>query len=94
MITFDLCLGILCTAQPMLLLIIIFIIKKSGIWRVNWFGRFRNSRREVFDVKFYECASTPKNLLTLGYDISTLTFCAMFLIYDLDLIFFLTELVL
>jgi NADH:ubiquinone oxidoreductase subunit 3 (subunit A) len=42
-------------------------------------------------VRFFECAAYARLLGQLRYDLQVLALCAVFLLYDVDLVFFLAE---
>jgi NADH:ubiquinone oxidoreductase subunit 3 (subunit A) len=49
------------------------------------------ARQRGRGVRFFECGAVPRLIGSLRYSAPVLTFCALFLIYDIDLLFFLTE---
>jgi NADH:ubiquinone oxidoreductase subunit 3 (subunit A) len=48
-------------------------------------------RQRLRNVRFFECAAVPRLVGTLRYNIQGLAFCGLFLIYDVDLVFFFAE---
>ena len=54
--------------------------------RIKKTGRIKKK-----SVRFFECAVYARLIGHLRYDIQILAFCALFIIYDVDLVFFLAE---
>lgn len=77
--------------QPPVFGFLFFALVRNGIISTHLFSFLKTSRRRLQSVKFFECAAHPRLLNAVQYDIFILSFCVLFILYDVDLIFFFTE---
>jgi NADH:ubiquinone oxidoreductase subunit 3 (subunit A) len=77
--------------QPPIFGFLFFSIVRTGLVGSQLFSFLKTSRRRLKSVKFFECAAYPRLLNAMQYDIFVLSFCILFILYDVDLIFFFTE---
>lgn len=91
MATLDLIVGVLVLVQPPLVLaaLVASTFRRHGIWA----GRLRSpgARNRLRSARFFECAAYPRLTGWLRFSTQGLAFCGLFLLYDLDLVFFFSE---
>jgi NADH:ubiquinone oxidoreductase subunit 3 (subunit A) len=79
--------------QPVFLgLALLGAIRRGLATGILW-SSVNGARAHRKGVRFFECAVRPRQQATFAYELPLLTFCALFILYDADLIFFLPELV-
>ena len=88
---FELALVVLCYAQPPILGFILFMVARPALISRALFLQLRGVRKRQKSVRFFECAVYSRLIGHLRYDLQVLAFCAVFIIYDVDLVFFLAE---
>jgi NADH:ubiquinone oxidoreductase subunit 3 (subunit A) len=91
MFTADLCLNLLVLTQPLLLALLLFMISHQGIFTSNFFFKNLNLRYHSKSIRFFECAAYSRLVGHLRYNIQALSLLAVFIIYDVDLFFFIAE---
>jgi NADH:ubiquinone oxidoreductase subunit 3 (subunit A) len=79
--------------QPSVLAIILASIVYRGLSIAPYFNWFVGSKHRRKGVRFFECAARPRLLALFTYEVPFLTFCALFILYDADLMFFLPEVI-
>jgi NADH:ubiquinone oxidoreductase subunit 3 (subunit A) len=79
--------------QPPIFGFIFFALSRSGVAAKFFFSFLRATRVRYKSVKFFECAVYSRLVNSIQYDIFVLSFCILFILYDVDLIFFFTEVV-
>ena len=93
MFFFDTILIFLSLVQP----ILIGHLALFGLMRVTNFGNFNTNlsgiRSKFLVSRVYECATYSKLSSLFSYSLNTLSVLLVFLIYDIDLIFFFQKLV-
>ena len=87
----DLVIAGIASLQPILLAFIIAATARMGVSLKFFFVNFDGARTRIRAVKFFECASHSRLVASARYDISSLLFCALFIIYDVDLLYFVFE---
>jgi NADH:ubiquinone oxidoreductase subunit 3 (subunit A) len=80
-------------AQPPLVGCVLALLVRRGLGVTPLFSWLSGSRRHRKNVRFFECAARPRLLSFFTYEIPMLAFCALFILYDADLLFFLPEVV-
>ncbi len=78
-------------AQPPFFGFIFFSVTRSGVASRFFFSYLKTTRKRFKSVKFFECAVYSRLLNSIQYDIYVLSFCVLFILYDVDLIFFVAE---
>ena len=91
MLSFEFIITFCVFIQPPVLGILLFVLGRTAISSKFIFSFFKVYKKKLKGVKFFECAVYPRLLNTFQYDIFILSFCLIFILYDLDLIFFFTE---
>lgn len=91
MLDLDFFILIFCYLQPIFLAYIIFNFTKNNIFFYSWFDQLFYIKKKKKSVKFFECAAYVRRLNFFQFDIHYIIFCVIFIIYDIDLIFFLSE---
>ncbi len=91
MLDFDFILLIFCCLQPMLIGYVIFSLTKNSVSLYSWFDQIFFIKKKKKSVKFFECASYSRKLNMYQFDIHYIIFCVIFIVYDIDLVFFLSE---
>lgn len=77
--------------QPPIFGFLFFSLSRSGLASRHLLALLKATRARHKSVKFFECASYARLLNTVQYDVFVLSFCVLFILYDVDLIFFFTE---
>lgn len=75
--------------QPLFLVIIIFISCFSG--GSSTILEYFTNTKKLKNTKYFECATYSQKTIYLRYDIQVLSLATMFIIYDVDLLFFISE---
>ena len=78
-------------AQPPFFGFIFFAVTRSGVASRFFFSFLKTTRKRFKSVKFFECAVYSRLINSVQYDIYVLSFCILFVLYDVDLIFFIGE---
>ncbi len=91
MFTSDLCLLVLVYAQPPILGILLIFALWARLTDTAWLSQQLGIRRRLRSTRFFECAAYSRLIGWLRYGTQGLALCAVFLIYDVDLIFFFAE---
>ncbi len=79
--------------QPPVVAFVLALALKKGLVATPYFSWLVGARRHRKNVRFFECGARPRLLNFFTYEIPFLAFCALFILYDADLLFFLPELV-
>lgn len=87
----DLAVLIFCYFQPPFLGFVLFMIARQGLINKALFSQFRASRKRLKNVRFFECSAYSRLVGGLRYDVQALSFAVVFILYDVDLFFFFTE---
>jgi NADH:ubiquinone oxidoreductase subunit 3 (subunit A) len=82
------CLAIM---QPPIFGFLLFSLGRLGVGSKFFFSHLKSTRRRFKSVKFFECAVYSRLINQAQYDVVTLALCVLFILYDVDLIFFFTE---
>jgi NADH:ubiquinone oxidoreductase subunit 3 (subunit A) len=64
---------------------------RQGLSTTPYFSWLTGARRHRKNARFFECAARPRLLGFFTYEVPLLAFCALFVLYDADLLFFLPE---
>lgn len=91
MLTADFFLNLIVIAQPLLLGLILFLLSRQGIFTGYFFFKNLGLRHHTKSVRFFECAAYSRLVGHLRYNIQALSLLAVFIIYDVDLFFFIAE---
>jgi NADH:ubiquinone oxidoreductase subunit 3 (subunit A) len=78
-------------AQPSVLGLALFVLARPGLlgWAAD--AQLRGVRKRLRAVRFFECAAYARLAGRLRYGLQVLSLCAVFVLYDLDLVFFFAE---
>jgi NADH:ubiquinone oxidoreductase subunit 3 (subunit A) len=79
--------------QPPFIGLLLALAIYRGLSVAPYFSWLVGARRHRKNVRFFECAARPRLLSFFSYEIPFLAFCALFILYDADLLFFLPEVV-
>lgn len=79
--------------QPPIIGLLLALALHKGLVSLPYFSWITGSRRHRKNSRFFECAARPRLLSFFTYEIPMLAFCALFILYDADLIFFLPEII-
>ena len=93
MLTSDLLIVLLVYAQPPLLGLLLAMVIRPALVDAAWFSRYMGARQRFRSTRFFECASYARLTGWLRYGTQSLALCAVFLIYDIDLVFFFAEMI-
>lgn len=91
MLNSEFILATLLLVQPPVFGFIFFSVTRSGVAAKFFFSFFRVTRSRQKSIKFFECAVYSRLVGAIQYDIYVLSFCVLFILYDVDLIFFVAE---
>lgn len=91
MFTPDLCINFLVLVQPLLLGLLLFLISRQGTFTTSFFFKNLGLRHHGKSLRFFECAAYSRLVGHLRYNIQALSLLAVFIIYDVDLFFFIAE---
>ena len=72
---------------------LLFSITKQGLLLKNIFSQIRFARKKFKGARYFECAVYPRLVGKLTYDIQILSFVLLFIIYDVDLLMFYSEVI-
>lgn len=89
----DFCICVILVVQPCLFILLLCFFFKMNIYIFYWFKIGNWLKQKTKTLKFYECAVFSKFSNFYKFDCSYLIFCIMFLFYDIDIIFFISEVV-
>lgn len=87
----DLLIIMFCLLQPPFIGFLLFSITKQGLLSKQIFNHLRFVRKKFKSARYFECASAPRLVGRLSYDIQVLSFVLIFIVYDVDLIMFYSE---
>lgn len=87
----DLYISIVMLFLPFFLFIVMFILFKKSILLFPWLGSFYNEKKKRINLKFFECSSFSKSISYFQYDLHCFIFCFLFILYDVDMVFFISE---
>jgi hypothetical protein len=93
MVTFDFFINLLILTQPLILGLVLFLLAHLGVFTNNFFFKNFGLRNHPKSVRFFECAAYSRLVGHLRYNIQALSLLAVFIIYDVDLFFFIAEVV-
>jgi NADH:ubiquinone oxidoreductase subunit 3 (subunit A) len=93
MLDFDFILSLISYIQPPILTYIIFFFTKNFIFNFSWFEQLSFIKKKKKSIKFFECSVYSRLINYYHYDIHCLIFCILFILYDVDLIFFFSEII-
>jgi len=91
MFNIDLFFIILACLQPFLIGLLVICSFNSFFYNIFFFTIYNNLRSKVINLKLYECATNSRLNSKFIYNIYNLSTCVLFIVYDVDLIFFLAE---
>lgn len=77
--------------QPPVIGLVLASALYRGLSVMPYFSWLIGARRHRKNARFFECAARPRLLSFFTYEIPFLAFCALFILYDADLLFFLPE---
>lgn len=87
----ELCVLVAAYAQPVFVGWALFALTAAGVGAPYLLSRIAGARRRVKASRFFECAVYSRLPGQLKYDTQALGPLVAFLIYDVDLVFFLAE---
>jgi len=93
MLTADLFLNLLTLTQPLLLGLLLFVLSRQGVFTNYFFFKNLGLRNHSKSLRFFECAAYSRLVGHLRYNIQALSLLAVFIIYDVDLFFFIAEVI-
>jgi NADH:ubiquinone oxidoreductase subunit 3 (subunit A) len=79
--------------QPPVLGLVLVLAVRRGLEVAPLFSWITGARRHRKGARFFECAARPRLVGFFSYEVPLLAFCALFILYDADLLFFLPEVV-
>jgi NADH:ubiquinone oxidoreductase subunit 3 (subunit A) len=79
--------------QPLIIGFFMVCALRQGLSTAPYFSWLVGARRHRKNARFFECAARPRLLSLFTYELPFLAFCALFILYDADLLFFLPEIV-
>lgn len=91
MFNFDLFIIILSCTQPFIIGYIVIFSFNSFFYNIFFYSIFNNLRSKTINTKLYECATNSRLNSKFIYKIFNMSTCVLFIVYDVDLIFFLSE---
>ena len=91
MLSLELILAVLLLLQPPIFGFLFFSVARSGLAARFLFSQLKTTRARYKSIKFFECAVYSRLINSIQYDIFVLSFCILFILYDVDLFFFFTE---
>jgi NADH:ubiquinone oxidoreductase subunit 3 (subunit A) len=93
MFTSDLVLNLIVLAQPLILGLALFLLAHQGVLLGSFFSKHSGVRTHPKTLRFFECAAYSRLIGHLRYNLQALSLLAVFVIYDVDLFFFLAEII-
>ena len=81
----------ICYLQPVIISYFIFNMTKNSVFLYSWFEQITFIKKKKKSVKFFECASYSRRFSVFQFDIHYIIFCVIFIVYDVDLVFFISE---
>jgi NADH:ubiquinone oxidoreductase subunit 3 (subunit A) len=78
-------------AQPPVLGFALVSLSWGSLAEGGRLGFLGGARRRPKSIKFFECATYSRAGGRISYDLSTISLALVFILYDLDLIFFFSE---
>lgn len=87
----DLVITICMILQPSIIGLLLFMFTKYALANKFYFSSLKNARKRFKGSRFFECATHPRLLGKLKYDLQVFSFIIVFIVYDVDLLFFLSE---
>ena len=91
MVTGDTILLVIVYTQPFIMGLLVLIASRPRLSVFYWTTRNVSTRHHAKGTRFFECAAYPRLTGWLRYGTQGLALCAVFLLYDLDLVFFFSE---
>lgn len=91
MFNFDLFIIILSCTQPFLIGFIVIFSFNSFFYNTFFYTIYNNLRSKTINFKLYECSTNSRLNSKFIYKIFNLSTCVVFIVYDVDLLFFLAE---
>lgn len=93
MLNSDLGLMLFCFLQPPFVGMLLFSLTRQGLLNRTYLASLRSIRKKAKGARYFECAVYPRLLGQLRYDLQVLSFVLIFILYDVDLLFFFSEVV-
>jgi NADH:ubiquinone oxidoreductase subunit 3 (subunit A) len=91
MLDLEFLIAITMIAQPPFFGFVLFLLSRRGVVSKFFFSFLKTTRRRFKSVKFFECAVYSRLTSSIQYDVFILSFCVLFILYDVDLLFFFAE---
>ena len=82
---------VLSCTQPILICLLLTYSIKEYFYVSNFFKFFSNIRNKQLTTKFYECSTYSKLSGNFSYNIYSISTCVIFIVYDVDVVFFVPE---
>ena len=79
--------------QPTVIAYVIFFFTKNSLFYFSWFEQLSFIKKKKKSIKFFECSVYSRLINYYQYDIHCFMFCVLFILYDVDLIFFFSEVI-
>lgn len=91
MFYYDMFIIILASVQPLIVGFLVIFSIKNYFYSFFFYRYYNAIRVKTITTKLYECSTYSKLTSKYSYSIYTLSSCVMFIVYDVDLIFFFSE---
>lgn len=80
-----------CYLQPPFIGLLLFSLTRQGLLNRTYLTSLRFIRKKAKGARYFECAVYPRLVGRLKYDLQVLSFVLIFVLYDVDLVFFYSE---
>ncbi len=77
--------------QPIFFCFLFFLFFKRGLLYRTLFLQVYSARRRYKTLRFFECAAYARQLSNLQLDLPVLALAVLYVIYDVDVLFFFIE---
>jgi NADH:ubiquinone oxidoreductase subunit 3 (subunit A) len=91
MCLFDTVVLVIVYIQPPVMGVLLALRFRPGLIDTAWWARSLGIRQRQKSTRFFECAAYSRLSGWVRYGTQSLALCAVFLLYDVDLVFFFTE---
>jgi NADH:ubiquinone oxidoreductase subunit 3 (subunit A) len=90
-LSYETVLTVIVYVQPVIVGLALFLVYRKRLASRSLFSQQRGVRRHLKSIRFFECASFSRLIGQLHYDLPILALSVLFLLYDIDLVFFFAE---
>lgn len=91
MFNIDILIILLSCIQPLIISLILIQSLYHSFSNNYFFNKFSSIKNKNLNTKMYECSTNSRLTSKYVYNIYTFTSCLTFLIYDIDILYFLPE---